>query len=103
MTAPSSFLRTDSHLIGLSTSICVTFQRMAGFHEIASSTPRAADGVITSYETRSTFISGLVKQAFLPHTFNRKSLLLIGESLMCPPFIYKISPCPSLPKRGHVA
>ena len=43
-------------------------QRMAGFQWIASRMPRAAEGVITSYDTRSTFISGRVKQAYSPQT-----------------------------------
>jgi hypothetical protein len=38
---------------------------------ITSRIPRAADGVITSYETRSTFICGRVKQARSPQTCNR--------------------------------
>lgn len=59
---------TDSQRIGLSTSMRVAIQRIAGFHRMASSTPRAADGVMTSYETRSTFISGRVKQALFPQT-----------------------------------
>ncbi len=36
---------------------------MAGFQRIASKQARAAEGVITSQLTRSTFISGRVKQA----------------------------------------
>jgi hypothetical protein len=36
---------------------------IAGFQRIASKIDLAADGVMTSYETRSTFISGRVKQA----------------------------------------
>jgi hypothetical protein len=55
-------------LIGFNTSILVIFQRIAGFHSIDSNMARAAEGVITSYETRSTFISGRVKQAKLPVT-----------------------------------
>ena len=44
--------------------------RMAGFQWIASSIPRAAEGVMTSYETRSAFISGRVKHAYSPHTWS---------------------------------
>jgi hypothetical protein len=40
--------------------------RIAGFHRIASKTPRAAEGVITSYENRSVLNSGRVKQAAAP-------------------------------------
>jgi len=46
-------------------------QTIAGFQWIASKIPRAAEGVITSYETLSTFISGRVKQARSPQTFSR--------------------------------
>src|SRR3972149_4188930 len=76
------FLLTDSHLIGFSTSICVICHRIAGFHKIASSTPRAAEGVMTSYETLSTFISGRVKQAFRPHTLSLNILLLLTSYLL---------------------
>ena len=41
-------------------------QQMAGFQWTASRMPRAAEGIITSYDTRSTFISGRVKQAYSP-------------------------------------
>jgi hypothetical protein len=39
-----------------------------GFPVDASRLPRTAEGIGTSYETRSTFISGLVKQALSPAT-----------------------------------
>ena len=42
--------------------------RMAGFQWIAPWTPRAADGVIASWDTRSTSISGRVKQTYSPQT-----------------------------------
>ena len=48
---------------GRNTSMRRMCQRIAGFQRMASNTARAADGVITSYDTRSTFISGRVKQA----------------------------------------
>ena len=64
--------------MGRSTWMRRTRQANSGFQNMASSTPRAAEGVITSYVTRSTFISGRVKQAKSPHTFTRtgvKSLM----------------------------
>ena len=54
--------------------------RIAGFHKMASSTPRAADGVITSYETRSVENSGRVKHAIGPCTRTRKPDVLINDS-----------------------
>jgi hypothetical protein len=45
---------------------------MDGFQRTASKTPRAAEGVITSYDTRSAFISGRVKTARGPETKTRK-------------------------------
>lgn len=59
--------------MGLSTWTSRTRQAHSGFQKIASSTPRAADGVITGYVTRSTFSSGRVKHAFSPHTFTIKA------------------------------
>ncbi len=47
-----------------------TIQRIAGFQWIASRMPRAADGVMMSYETRSTFISGRVNSARSPQTWS---------------------------------
>jgi hypothetical protein len=47
---------------------------MAGFHKTASKMDRADEGVITSYETRSTFISGRVKQAKGPETSRQKDV-----------------------------
>jgi hypothetical protein len=48
ITAPTSLRRTEIHRMGRSTSMRVTSQRIAGFQRMASSTPRAAEGVITS-------------------------------------------------------
>jgi hypothetical protein len=61
--AATSLRRTLIQRIGFSTSIRLTSQRTAGFQRMASNMERAAEGVITSYDTRSTFISGRVKQA----------------------------------------
>src|SRR5258705_11473845 len=63
---PTSFRRTDALRMGFKMSIRSMIQRICGFQSTASHTPRAADGVITSYETRSTFVSGRVKQARSP-------------------------------------
>src|ERR1017187_3232246 len=41
-------------------------QKMAGFQRMASRTPRAAEGVRTSYESLSVLNSARVKQAYLP-------------------------------------
>ena len=62
----TSFRRIVVVRMGRSTSTRLTTQRIAGFQKIASNTARAAEGVIMSYETRSTFISGRVKQARSP-------------------------------------
>jgi hypothetical protein len=51
---------------------------MAGFHKMDSNTARAAEGVMTSYETRSTFISGRVKQAKGPAT-SRQNMVIVGS------------------------
>src|SRR6266576_3870426 len=68
---PTSLRRNDWKRIGLSMWMRSIVLTMAGFQWIASRIPRAADGVITSYDTRSTFISGRVKQARSPETCNR--------------------------------
>ena len=65
---PSSLRRRFSKRMGFRTWMRSITQRMAGFQWIASRIPRAAEGVITSYDTRSTFISGRVKQAYSPQT-----------------------------------
>ena len=70
--------------MGRSTSMRCTRQRMAGFHKMDSNTARAAEGVMTSYETRSTFISGRVKQAKGPAT-SRQNREDMG-------FLYKANP-----------
>ena len=63
ITDATSLRRRFIQRTGRSTSMRRTCQRMAGFQKMASNTARAAEGVITSYDTRSTFISGRVKQA----------------------------------------
>jgi hypothetical protein len=65
---PTSLRRIDALRTGFKTSMRSIIQRICGFHSTASRTPPAAEGVITSYETRSTFISGRVKHARSPHT-----------------------------------
>jgi hypothetical protein len=45
---PTSFLRTDIHFIGSSTSMRLICQKIAGFHKIESKIALAADGVMTS-------------------------------------------------------
>ena len=76
-TLPTSFLRTDSHLIGAKISIFLISHTIAGFQRIASKIARPAEGEITSYETRSTFISGRVKQAFFPETSKQKPRIIV--------------------------
>src|ERR1017187_4594937 len=48
-------------------------QAIAGFQRTASMAPRAADGVMTGEETRSTFNSGRVKQANGPRARSRNT------------------------------
>src|SRR5690606_34681281 len=67
---------------GLSTQISSTRQVNSGFQKIDSSTPRAAEGVITGYVTRSTFISGRVKQAKSAQTRTASG----GSDLIVGPF-----------------
>ena len=67
---PTSLRHTVSNRIGLSTWIRSITHRMAGFQWTASKIPRAAVGVMTSYETRSALNSGRVKHAYSPHTWS---------------------------------
>jgi hypothetical protein len=83
-TALTSLRRKFTHRTGLSTSIRETRHRICGFHKIASKTARAAEGVITSYDTRSTFISGRVKQANGPET-SRQKLGMVFLQTVKPP------------------
>jgi hypothetical protein len=46
MTRLTSFRRTEANRIGASTAIRRTCQRIAGFQRTASTTPRAAEGVM---------------------------------------------------------
>ena len=67
---PTSFRHTVSKRMGLSTWMRSMIHRMAGFQWTASRIPRAAEGVMTSYETRSALNSGRVKHAYSPHTWS---------------------------------
>jgi hypothetical protein len=83
-TALTSLRRKFTHRTGLSTSMRKIYHRICGFHKITLKNARAAEGVITSYDTRSTFISGRVKQANGPET-SRQKLRMIFLQTVKPP------------------
>ena len=77
----TSFRRILMNLMGLITTILSTRQTIPGCQKTASRIPRAAEGVIISYDTLSTFISGLVKRAYGPQTSSCTVIELPSTSL----------------------